>query len=551
MVTSLKGDDEHRSDHFLMEIETDDENNEAVSGCEEDHDDDNDDDINSESDFTGAPPSRNNSSMASLDSHSSTWPQSYRKSIDVFTSVTPSSIGFLRGSSIMNSATKKPEFNGFESTLTRRLISSSPRFCEEDPLLLTLPEKPTVLTPVSNNKPSTHELPPPQQCSYGQTVLNAINALCGIGILSMPFALKEGGWLSLILLLVFAVITCYTGILLKRCLGSSPGLETYPDIGQAAFGVTGRVFIAVILYLELYSSCVEYLIMMSDNMSLLFPHAHLELFGFYLNSYQLCAIISTLVILPTVWLRNLSSLSYISVGGVIMLVIVVICLLWVGVINEVGFHPAGTALNLAKLPVTIGLYSFCYGSHSVFPNIYSSMKEPSRFPSILVISFSMAFILYTGVAMCGFLMFGEATKPQFTLNLPTKFAATGVAGWIMVLTPVTKYALTVTPIAFGLEDLLPSARFRTYGVSILIRTMLVISTLTVALAVPYFGSLMALIGSLLVMLVSLVLPCVCYIRLEKLKANQIVVCSVIILVGISCSIVGTISAIKSVAEQQT
>lgn len=68
-----------------------------------------------------------------------------------------------------------------------------------------------------------------------------------------------------------------------------------------------------------------------------------------------------------------------------MLVTVVLCLLWVGVINDVGFHPAGRVFNLAKLPLTIGLYSFCYGSHSVFPEIYSSMKEPSRFPSILVI----------------------------------------------------------------------------------------------------------------------------------------------------------------------
>lgn len=72
-------------------------------------------------------------------------------------------------------------------------------------------------------------------------------------------------------------------------------------------------------------------------------------------------------------------------GGVIALIIVVICLLWVGVVDDVGFHPSGTAINIGKLPVTIGLYSFCYGSHSVFPNIYSSMKEPSRFPSVLLI----------------------------------------------------------------------------------------------------------------------------------------------------------------------
>lgn len=71
------------------------------------------------------------------------------------------------------------------------------------------------------------------------------NILCGIGILTIPYAIKEGGWLSLLLLLMFSIICCYTGILLMRCLQSHPGLNTYPDIGQAAFGIAGRLGIAV------------------------------------------------------------------------------------------------------------------------------------------------------------------------------------------------------------------------------------------------------------------------------------------------------------------
>lgn len=74
-----------------------------------------------------------------------------------------------------------------------------------------------------------------------------INALCGIGILSTPYAAKEGGWVGLSILLLYAVFSFYTGLLLRYCLDSAPGLETYPDIGQAAFGTTGRVIISVIL----------------------------------------------------------------------------------------------------------------------------------------------------------------------------------------------------------------------------------------------------------------------------------------------------------------
>ncbi|KAM7526365.1 hypothetical protein LguiA_016267 [Lonicera macranthoides] len=537
-MTGLKQLDEEFGSDRMIEVETDDEENQAERDCENEDEDDTD------SDCTVA--SRHSSNPA-IDS-SLSWPQSFRLSMDRYTSVASPSVSFLKGGSLLSPTCKRSDASVFQSSLTKPFISETSLDKEEVPTS-TLPVK---LSATSDSRFTLSEVPPPELCSYGQSVLNAMNLLCGIGILSMPYALKEGGWLSLVFLFIFAIITCYTGILLKNCLESSPGLQTYPDIGQAAFGAAGRICIAVSLIQIFISSCVEYLIMMSDNLSALFPNSHADFAGIYLDSYQICAIVSTIAILPTVWLRNLSLLSYISAGGVLTLAAVVLCLLWVGIVDGVGFHPGGKTLDVANLPVTIGLIGFCYGSHSVFPNIYSSMKEPSLFPSVLLISFSMAGVLYMGVAVCGFLMFGDSTKSQFTLNMPTKFAASEFAAWTVVIAPVTKYALTITPVAFGLEELLPSARHRSHGVSIIIRTILVISTLVVALTVPYFGSVMALIGSLLVMLVALIFPCACYLRIlhGRLTKFQIGVCSSIISVGLVSAIIGTYSAITSIAEQK-
>lgn len=80
-----------------------------------------------------------------------------------------------------------------------------------------------------------------------------INVLCGVGILSTPYAAKVGGWLGLSILVIFAIISFYTGLLLRSCLDSEPELETYPDIGQAAFGTTGRIAISVSHHADLYS----------------------------------------------------------------------------------------------------------------------------------------------------------------------------------------------------------------------------------------------------------------------------------------------------------
>lgn len=64
--------------------------------------------------------------------------------------------------------------------------------------------------------------------------------------------------------------------------------------------------------LSLQASCVEYIILESDNLSSLFPNANLSLAGFDLNSRYLFAIITALTVLPTVWLKDLSILSYFS-----------------------------------------------------------------------------------------------------------------------------------------------------------------------------------------------------------------------------------------------
>lgn len=85
----------------------------------------------------------------------------------------------------------------------------------------------------------------------------------------MPYAFKEGGWFSLVLLMGFGVITCYTGILLKVCLERCQGLQTYPDIGQAAFGYVGRICIAVSVYDIILSNVVSIplFLFLSSNLS--------------------------------------------------------------------------------------------------------------------------------------------------------------------------------------------------------------------------------------------------------------------------------------------
>ncbi|KAJ4704645.1 vacuolar amino acid transporter 1-like [Melia azedarach] len=542
----MKMQDEDLGPTRQDEMPTDDEENQADRIGEIDDDDDEDTGSGSSAPST---PSRRSSTGVDIQP---TWPQSYRQSMDILSTVASPSIGFLKGASLqgisgsMSSLYKRNQGSYLESSLSRPLISDFGK--EEVP---PSPKIPAISNLSSRSKYSVTELPSASKCSFAQSVLNGINVLCGVGLLATPYAVREGGWSSLSLLLIFGGISCYTGILLKECLDSAPGLSTYPDIGQAAFGMTGRIIVAIVLYLELYAASIEYLIMMSDNLASMFPNTNIYLAGMHLDCHQIFSITATLVVLPTVWLRDLSLLSYVSIGGVITTFVVVVCLVWVGVVNQVGFHEKGTVLDLANLSVTIGIYGFCYAGHSVFPNIYSSMKEQSQFPTVLIISFLFCCLLNMLVAACGYMMFGDSVQSQFTLNFPKEFVASKVAIWTTVLIPMSKYAMTLTPIALSLEELLPSEQLQSYTVSIIIRTLIVISTLIVALTLPYFGIVMSLIGSLLAMLITLIFPCLCYVKIlnGKLSTLKVTVCFVTIIVGIVCACVGTYSALARIATK--
>lgn len=62
-------------------------------------------------------------------------------------------------------------------------------------------------------------------------------------------------------------------------MNSSRAINTYPDIGQAAFGQWGRMLVSVLLYMELFCCCVDFLILEGDNLSAVFPTAGAAIAG--------------------------------------------------------------------------------------------------------------------------------------------------------------------------------------------------------------------------------------------------------------------------------
>ena len=63
--------------------------------------------------------------------------------------------------------------------------------------------------------------------SFWQSAFNGINLLCGVGVLSLPYAFKQSGWaVGLALLLFICAITNYTGRLIGKCMALDSRIHT-------------------------------------------------------------------------------------------------------------------------------------------------------------------------------------------------------------------------------------------------------------------------------------------------------------------------------------
>ncbi|XP_058739270.1 amino acid transporter AVT1I-like [Vicia villosa] len=408
------------------------------------------------------------------------------------------------------------------------------------PLLLADEEKLTASHPPNKN-----------EVSFFRTCLNGLNAIAGVGILSVPYALASGGWLSLALLFLIAGVTFYSGILMKRCMEINSNIKTYPDIGELAFGKTGRLIVSISMYTEIYLLSIGFLILEGDNLSNLFPIEDFHVAGISIGAKQFFVILVALIILPTVWLDNLKLLSYVSASGVFASAIIILSIAWTAAFDGVGVHQKGDLVNWNGIATAVSLYAFCYSAHPIFPVLYTSMKNKHQFSQVLIVCFMLTTAGYASMAIIGYLMFGSKVESQVTLNLPLNKISSKIAIYTTLVNPISKFALMAIPITNALKELLPTTYKNNRMTNIFMSTALVISIVVITLTLPFFGSLMSLVGAFLTVTASILLPCLCFLKISDTYMKfglETITIMVIIFVGLVMGISGTYTSIVELIQ---
>jgi vesicular inhibitory amino acid transporter len=144
------------------------------------------------------------------------------------------------------------------------------------------------------------------QSTLPQTIFNSVNVLIGVGILTLPLALKYSGWLiGMVFLAWSAVVTGYTAKLLAKCLDVDGSLITFADLAYVSFGTKARVAVSILFSLELLAACVALVVLFADSMDALIP-------GWDVFQWK---IVCGLILIPLSFLP-LRFLSFTSILGV-------------------------------------------------------------------------------------------------------------------------------------------------------------------------------------------------------------------------------------------
>mmetsp|Transcript_13585 Transcript_13585/g.41061 ORF Transcript_13585/g.41061 Transcript_13585/m.41061 type:complete len:381 (+) Transcript_13585:378-1520(+) len=274
--------------------------------------------------------------------------------------------------------------------------------------------------------------------TFAQTAFNLQNVFMGIGLLSMPYAMRLSGWMGLVALTLASALFCTSGFLIVLGFERvSAGPKTFARLGSAALGDTGKAMVLVFASLEFFGAVCMSLIVIYKQIESFLPAS--GIFG--LSPLQSSAVVATVALVPMLFVPSLRHLSHFSSLGVVSTIIVMTAVAASAVVD-----PHRKAAPLQPVPgrevlvpgmgifQAFGIFAVSVSGHSSLPAIRSSMAHPQQFGGVLRFSFVVMTIIYGCVCGLGYYYFGEETSQLVTTDLALRAPFAGQSLLIRGLT---------------------------------------------------------------------------------------------------------------------
>ncbi|KAJ3379508.1 hypothetical protein HDU84_006611 [Entophlyctis sp. JEL0112] len=341
--------------------------------------------------------------------------------------------------------------------------------------------------------------------------------IAGSGVLQLPYALSQAGWVGVTLVLFAAFANFYSGTLLVKCLYSKGvsgerRLKGFAHIGQEAFGRIGKIVVEFFMDASLMGGPIVYLILTGMNLEYLFG-------TFSMKIWHVPMVLSAvLVLIPFLAFKTLKEIAILSAFGVFATVLVIVTVVFY------AFHDlsanSGTVshkvVDFTQFASALGSVSFSYSGNfivsslmlfvkhslmvSEYPEVEASMAEPHKFRMVLSLSMVIISVMYLITAILGYAAYGNLTESPILNNLPkglvSNFSVFVITAHVLFAIPVliTTFALDVER-RVGIVKMAKGDAKKEEMYRKALRCVVMIVIVAFALAIPFFKDFMTLLGA--------------------------------------------------------
>jgi len=412
-----------------------------------------------------------------------------------------------------------------------------------------------VIQIAEKNMPRKDQLPgesPDGKITEYEAAWNVTNAIQGMFIVSLPYAVYHGGYWAIIAMVGISYICCYTGEILVDCLyetdqyGERTKVRyTYNEIAQEVFGKTlgGKVINAAQL-IELLMTCILYVVLCGDLLIGAFEYGWIDT-----RSYMMmCGVF----LLPCAFLKDLKGVSSLSFWNGIVHLVINVLILGYCFMNIHKWSPSKVtfSVDILSFPIALGIIVFSYTSQIFVCVLEENMVDKGKFQCMMHWSHIVAAVSKAVFGYIGFLTWQEDTQEVIVNNIDGWFKF--LVNMVLVVKALLSYPLPYYAACDLIEKEMfqgkPQTQFpsiwsadgelKIWGLGF--RVGIVVVTIIFAVFIPHFSILMGFIGNFSGCLLSFVWPCIFHLKLRRHVMSWTTMCwdIFIILLGVMFGIVG-------------
>lgn len=408
-----------------------------------------------------------------------------------------------------------------------------------------------------------------------ETIIHILKGNIGIGVLTLPRAIRNAGLLGGVIgLAAIAAICVYCMTLLVRAahkaLRSRRNTKymDYADTAEASFADAGqpwspysghiRKLLNIFLCASQISSNAVYALFIAQNIKPLIVHYGGQTMDDLDYRYYILMILPFQLAMCLV--KNLRYLSPFSIlANVIQSVGLGIIFFYIFGVSELKSSDSLPWFASAdRLPLFFGTAIFAIEGISVVLPIENQMRYPRDmlgYNGVLNTSMTLVVALYIAMGFYGYLKYGEDIAATITLNLPPGDIAAQVTLALFSLAIFFSYALQfyVVMEILGPNVLRPNVSERWYSTAdFLSRIFINVFTFALAATVPWLDLFVALLGAVKMSTLSIMAPALIdtasnWSNLGKFKWRAIKNAALFAF-GLFGCIIGTVIALQDIIE---